>query len=102
MNEDQCKEEVHDNDMWPPFRLCTRKAVEEGFCRQHSPSKKTAKEARLKRESAIRDLQYDLDDAAAAIVGALVNFGNGSITVGDRLKKYLAVKAKIDAVKAAI
>ena len=102
MNDDRCHETVYPRDRARSFHphCCSRKAVKDGFCKQHSPAKQKEKEAGWKRESVIRDLEYDLEEAAAAIVKVAIKRRVECLPkIAKAVDGYLAVKAKLDAAR---
>ena len=45
----QCKQEVHDRQSsWPRFHQCRRKAVKDGYCKQHHPDTVAERERKSK------------------------------------------------------
>jgi hypothetical protein len=82
--------------------MCRRKATvsEDGkrWCKQHAPSNIKAKDIawqkKYEREKAIRDLGYDLERAAAAIVDLVVR--HPTECLAQARNDYLAIKAKLD------
>mgnify|MGYP001329819291 CR=1 FL=1 len=90
----KCKEMVRTGGRFS-YHQCTRKAIEDGFCRQHSPSKTKELHAKWDRESAISDLRCDLADAAARIVSVIVDDPKDASGIQTTRTIYLAVKAKL-------
>lgn len=40
----RCKEDVSDGGRWPHFHRCSRRAVKDGYCRQHHPDAVAARQ----------------------------------------------------------
>jgi hypothetical protein len=55
-----CKESIRISGMWPTYRSCSRKAIKDGYCKQHHPdSVKKRQEARMKRYEETKKMTAD-------------------------------------------
>jgi hypothetical protein len=65
-NEHQCCESVRESGQWPRYHQCKRKAVKEGYCKQHHPDAVEARRYKAVARYEERRLRMLLLDKAFA------------------------------------